>query len=199
MLLDFLAVWGQFTITPHIGNKHANRSVTIVVNMLSRAGIVAAFAVVMMAPSWAQAEDFIWKDGGVRVGRLKVPAGFKVENYNYREGIVTTLLYRDGSRVTLQSGGMYRLPLFQGAEYVLISSTDQDAKTVRLGRSANGKTCWREDNYRPKKATEKRISMRALFPPNVGYSNVSDVRRSDFDRALDSFVREMDRIPVTDR
>ena len=91
-------------LPPHIGNKHLSRSVTIVVNMLSRAGIVAAFAVVMMAPWWAQAEDFDWKYGGVRVGRLKVPAGFKVENYDYREGIVTTLLYQDGSRITLQSG-----------------------------------------------------------------------------------------------
>jgi hypothetical protein len=48
---------------------------------------------------------------------------------------------------------MYSLPLFHGAEYILISSTETDAKTVRVGRSANGDSCWREDSYRPKKTT----------------------------------------------
>jgi hypothetical protein len=30
----------------------------------------------------AQAEDFVWKYGAIRIGGLNVPAGFKVENYN---------------------------------------------------------------------------------------------------------------------
>jgi hypothetical protein len=119
---------------------------------------------------------------------LNVPAGFKVENYNYREGLVTTLAYQDGSRITLQSGGMYSLPLFHDAEYILISSTESDAKIVRVGRSANGDSCWREDNYRPKKAIDPRISLLALFPPNVGCSGVQTPRRSVFDRVLDPFI-----------
>jgi hypothetical protein len=139
------------------------------------------------------AADFVWNHGGVRIGRLNVPAGFKIEIYDYREGVVTTLRYEDGSCITLQSGGMFRLPLFQGKEYAVISSTDLDGKTVRTGRSASGELCWREDNYKPKKATGKHISILALFPPNVGYSNVPATRRSGFDHALDSFVREIDR------
>jgi hypothetical protein len=52
---------------------------------------------------------------------------------------------------------MYSLPLFQGAEYVLTSSTELDGKIVRFGRSANGETCWRNDaEYRPKKVSTKR-------------------------------------------
>ena len=140
----------------------------------------------------AQAEEFVWKYGAIRIGRLNVPAGFKVENYNYREGVVTTLAYQDGSRITFQSSGMYSLPLFHGAEYILISSSESDAKIVRVGRSANGYSCWREDNYRPKKAIGPRISLLALFPPNVGYSGVQTPRRSVFDRALDSFIPEID-------
>ena len=119
---------------------------------------------------------------------MNVPAGFKVENYNYREGLVTTLAYQDGSRITLQSGGMYSLPLYHDAEYILISSTESDAKIVRVGRSANGDSCWREDNYRPKKAIDPRISLLALFPPNVGCSGVQTPRRSVFDRVLDPFI-----------
>jgi len=156
----------------------------------ARVGSAFAFLVLSRV---AQAEDLVWKYGAIRMGHLNVPAGFKVENYNYREGIVTTLVYQDGSRITLQSGGMYSLPLFQGAEYILISSTELDGKTVRVGRSANGETWWREDEYSPKKANTKRISLLALFPPNVGYSGVPTMRRSVFDRALDSFIREIDR------
>jgi hypothetical protein len=133
---------------------------------------------------------------GIRIGRLAVPAGFKVENYDYREGIVTRLVYQDGSRITLQSGGMYGMPLFKGAEYILICTEELPAKTVRVGRAANGTTCWREDNYRPKTANGKRISLLALFPPNVGYSRVPPVHRSDFDGALDLFIREIDGRPA---
>ena len=147
-----------------------------------RVGSAFVFFVLLRA---ACPEDFVWKTGGIRIGSLNVPVGFKVENYDYREGVVTTLVYQDGSRIMLQSGGMYSLPLFQGAEYILISSTESAEKTVRVGRCANGDSCWREDNYRPKKAIGPRISLLALFPPNVGYSRVPKAQPSVFDRALD--------------
>lgn len=177
-------------VSRRVGNNLANRSVRTIVKIgLCVRAIVAALALEHVAFG----ADFVWKHGTIRIGQLNVPAGFKVENYDYREGIITTLLYEDGSRVTLQSGGMFRLPLFQGDGYSLISSTDLGGKTVRIGRSANGESCWREDNYKPKKVTGKRISLLGLFPPNVGYSMVPAARRSEFDHALDSFVREIDR------
>jgi len=162
----------------------------MIVQMRSYVRVLAAIVVLTEA---IHAADFVWKHGTIRIGRLNVPAGFKVETYDYREGIVTTLQYEDGSHITLQSGGMFRLPLFQGEEYPLISSTDLAAKIVRIGRSASGESCWREDNYKVKKAGGTHISLLALFPPNVGYSKVPVARRSEFDHALDSFVREIDR------
>ena len=170
----------------------------MIVNLVSVVQFGVAFAVLTLTQA-THAEDFVWQHGGTRIGRLAVPAGFKVENYDYREGIVTTLVYQDGSRITLQSGGMYGLPLFKGAEYTLISTEELPAKTVRVGRAANGTTCWRDDHYRPKTANGERISLLALFPPNVGYSRVPHVRRSDFDRALDSFIREIDGRPAPGR
>lgn len=145
----------------------------------------------------ASADEFLWKVHGNPIGRLDVPPGFKAETYDYREGVVTTLRYEDGASITLQSGGMFRIPLFQGSRYVLVSSTDLDTKTVRSGRSAKGNLYWREDNYIPKKISGPRISPLALVPPNLGYSEVSALRRSEFDHALDSFVREIDRIQAT--
>jgi hypothetical protein len=55
----------------------------------------------------AHGEDFMRQHRSIHIGRLNVPAAFKVENYDYREGIVTTLVNEDGSRITLQSAGIY--------------------------------------------------------------------------------------------
>jgi hypothetical protein len=99
--------------------------------------------------------DFAWEYGGIRIGRLNLPAGFKVENYNYREGIVTTLLYEDGSRITLQSGGMYGLPLFKGAEYVLTSTAELGEKNVRAGQSAKWRHVLERGSLQTKESTGK--------------------------------------------
>lgn len=165
----------------------------MIVKMRLCVRVLAAIALASMIHVTAAA-DFVWKRGGVHIGRLHVPKGFKIELYDDQEGVVTTLRYEDGSCITLQSGGTFRLPLFQGEEYVLIASADLEGKTVRIGRLTNGEFCWREDNYKPKQVmTRKHFSTLALFPPNVGYSNVPAARRSEFDRALDSFVWEIRR------
>ena len=52
---------------------------------------LAAFALTQTA----HGQVFVWKAGVIRIGTLNVPTGFKVENYDYREGIVTTLLYEN--------------------------------------------------------------------------------------------------------
>jgi len=161
-------------------------------NVQIRSCVQIAAAIVALTQV-THAAEFLWQHGAIRLGRLSVPAGFKVENYDYREGVVTTLRYKDGSRITLQSGDMYRLPLFRGDDYPLISSSDLDSKTVRTRRWANGQWCWREDNYKRQKTTGKQTSIYEVFPPNVGYSKVPVARRSEFDHALDSFVRESDK------
>jgi hypothetical protein len=138
----------------------------------------------------ARGEQFVWKCRGYLIGRLNVPGGFAVEVYDYREGVVTTLHYADGSFVVLQAGGMYRIPLFQDPEHKLLSSTEQETKTTRAGKFVNSELCWREDNFKPRKHKSKVPSILILFPPNIGYGKVPLARRAEFDRALDSFVRE---------
>lgn len=119
-------------------------------------GLHALLLVTMAATLFAEepqgsAQTFIWKHGSQIIGRLSVPPGAAVEVYDYREGFVTTLRYRDGASIVLQVGGMYRVPLFQEPDYKLVSSTESDTKTMRIGRSGGGELRWREDNYKPKK------------------------------------------------
>jgi hypothetical protein len=145
------------------------------------------------------AEDFVWQYRGHVIGRLSVPPGFTTKTSDYVEGIVTTLHYGDGAFIDLQSGGMFVLPMFQGPEYRLLTSTDQPDKTIRVGRSEKSALCWREDNFKQEKLRGKTVSLRDLFPPNVGYAKVPPSRRSEFDRALDSFVREVENAPSRGR
>ena len=93
---------------------------------------------------------------------------------------------------------MYRVPLFQGPEYKLLSTTESDTKTVRIGRSGS-ELHWREDNYRPKKVTDTRFSHLAVWAPNIGYSKARAERQVEFDNALNSFIREVDRVRTVQR
>jgi hypothetical protein len=119
-------------------------------------------------------ETFVWSHGTQVIGRLSVPAKFRVEVYDYREGLVTTLHYQNGAYIILQAGGMYRLPLFQEPEYKLSFSTEKSLKTARVGLLANTGLRWREDN--------------------VGYAKVSPDQQAEFDKAIDSFVREVNTV-----
>jgi hypothetical protein len=64
---------------------------------------------------------------------------------------------------------------------------------VRVGLIANTGLHWREDNYRPTRVEGKRNSSLAVWPPNIGYAKVSPEQQVEFDEAIDSFVREVDR------
>ena len=143
----------------------------------------------------AVAEPFVWRYGSRIIGRLSVPAGFAAETYDYREGIVTTLRYTGGALIILQVGGMYRLPLFQGPDYKLASSTEMPGKRIRVGYMEGGTLCWREDNRKPEKGSAKTVGVVSGFLPNIGYASVPQARRAEFDRALDSFVPEVERAP----
>lgn len=151
--------------------------------------IIAVFVALSLSQAAPPAE-FVWKYGRQFIGRLSVPAGFAVETYNYREGIVP-----DGAFIILQAGGLYRIPLFQEADHILLSSKELDAKTIRNGRFANAEIYWREDNYKPRRISGTPVSIVTLFPPNLGYAKVPPARRAQFDLALDSFTREIERIP----
>jgi hypothetical protein len=152
-----------------------------------------AFALALFAEGPQKpTETFVWKRGNRIIGRLSVPKGTHAKVYDYLEGIVTTLQYQDGAYIKLQAGLMYRVPLFPEPEYKLVSSTEGDTKITRVGRCGNEKLNWREDNYKPKKSNNGRTPWIALWPPNIGYANVSSDRKPEFDNALDSFIREAD-------
>jgi len=155
--------------------------------------IVASMALVVLLGS--QGPEFIWTHGGQTIGRLKAPQGYSSETYNYREGIVTKLRYADGSYIILQCGLMYRVPLFQDQENRLISSIDLAKKTIRIGKYVTSRLRWREDDYKPRKPVGEGVSLLTPIAPNIGYANVRPEKRDEFDKALDSFVREVEHQP----
>jgi hypothetical protein len=52
----------------------------MIVDPVPSVSVAAAFAVLILTQA-AHAEEFVWQCGGIRIGRLNVSAGFKVENY----------------------------------------------------------------------------------------------------------------------
>jgi hypothetical protein len=153
---------------------------------------LAALAALIVVQA-ASTKEFVWRIGPTVIGRLKVPTGFRVELHSYGEGILTTLRYPDGAYIVLQCGGMFRIPMFQNAERALKSSTELESKTIRLGRFADSELLWREDNYQPGEVSGERAGILALYPPNVAYDKVPPARRAEFDGALDSFEREVEK------
>ncbi len=131
---------------------------------------------------------FSWRWGTTALGEIDVPAGFTPDTWNYREGILTTLKYRDGSSIVLQKGFMYRIPMFQDPEYVLDSSETDATKTVRKGHY-NGKTkVWGEVDYQsPLKTPHSDKSILGAVGPNLGYEHVPRRLAKEFAGALQSF------------
>jgi len=80
-----------------------------------------------------------WNDLGVV--RLQVPSGFKIESHNYKEGILTTLSYADGSRLLLDPGGMYPIShLFHDPAYESVPSVNLGPRVTRWVQSP-ARTC----------------------------------------------------------
>jgi len=132
-------------------------------------------------------ETFVWRYGTNEFGSLAVPSDFTADTENYREGIVTRLHYRDGSCIVLQSGFLYRIPMFQDPEHILDSSKKLIAKTVRRGHYDHKTEVWGEDDYAPRKPTHQG-SLLETISPNLGFEHVPRGRGREFARALESFV-----------
>jgi hypothetical protein len=137
-----------------------------------------------------QTEKFVWRYGVHSLGALEVPTGFTAETENYREGIVTRLRYKDGSCLVLQRGFMYRIPMFQDREHIQDSSQKMSTKTVRRGHYAGRAEVWAEVDYAARKPVHPGASVLELVSPNIGYEHVPHGRRTDFAKALESFVLE---------
>lgn len=133
-----------------------------------------------------QTELFVWRYNGSILGFLDVPRGFTSDTDNYREGIVTTLHYPDGSSIILQRGFMYRIPLFQDEKDVLDSSAVKSGTTVRRGHYKGKRECWGEIDYKPPVKTVEKAFL-GIIGPNLGYAHVPRKRADEFFRALESF------------
>ena len=121
-----------------------------------------------------------------RGGTLIVPTDFQESTRDYREGIVITLSYSDGSAIALQQGGMMQEPTFDVDE--VIKQSDGPNRVSRSGADSKSGTFWRLDSYKRRPPSKKAsITWLELFPPNIGYSHVSKRRKAEFDKALDSF------------
>jgi hypothetical protein len=129
---------------------------------------------------------FTWSWGTSVLGELEVPSGFTADTWNYKEGILTTLKYRDGSSIVLQKGFMYRIPMFQDSEYILDTSEKESDKTVRRGHYKGKAEVWGEVDYRsPMKAPDP--SILGAVGPNLGYEHVPRKLEREFASALLSF------------
>jgi hypothetical protein len=131
-------------------------------------------------------ETFTWRYGSSVLGEIDVPAGFSADTWNYREGIVTTLKYADGSSIVLQKGFMYRIPMFQDAEDVLDSTEQQTARTMRRGHYKGKTNRWGEVDYKSPVKTSQPGFLGAVGP-NLGYANVPRKKAKEFADALESF------------
>lgn len=119
---------------------------------------------------------FRW--GGV--GSIEVPKRFKQDYYNYREGHIYTLKYKDKSFIQLHWGGMMRLPLLQETEGFIIEKTQNfDDKIVRCGKRKDKKLYWCEVNFKRKQDM--------VFPPNIAFVDVKKEKLELFMEALKSF------------
>lgn len=97
-------------------------------------------------------------------------------NY-YGEGIFTTIIYKDSAEIFLHFGGDTRLPIIGNiieANYYV----KNDSVTRRKGISEDRKTFWREDDY-------------DKYLIHIGYSNVPPRHLKAFEKAIDSFKRNV--------
>jgi hypothetical protein len=129
----------------------------------------------------APATAFRW-----RAGTLNVPSGFREAVRDYKEGTVTTLSYADESRIILQQGGMMRIPLLQD-KHPVRQESETSEKLTRAGVNPQAGTFWREDDFKRKPPAGHVATWLDLFPPNIAYDHVPQVRKREFDDALDSF------------
>lgn len=114
------------------------------------------------------------------IGSIEVPKGFKQDYYNYREGHIYTLKYKDKSFIQLHWGGMMKLPLLQVEEGFIVEKTENfEDKTLRCGKRKNKELYWCEVNYKRQKDM--------FFPANLTFGDVKEEKLDLFKNVLKSF------------
>ncbi len=119
---------------------------------------------------------YTWSSSnGDSVATINLPPGFEVSsNWEYGEGIVTTLSWTDSSEVILQMGGNLHLPLLDSRDLLIQDSTQSRLGTSKRGKHVGRNLYWREDSI-----------YSSWY--NVAYDAIPANRVSIFDRAFSTF------------
>lgn len=151
--------------------------------------LIIALAPLMMYGQKNQEQDllvtFTWKWHTTIFTTLQVPAGYKEETENYKEGIITYLRYADGSYIILHRGGMMSLPLLKEPKYGVSKIEELDDRISRQGKMQNTDLFWREDKL---KRSDGKGNGLQLLSPNIAFSNVPKNRVELFNQSLNSYL-----------
>ena len=118
---------------------------------------------------------YTWAVAGDTIARIEVPKGFKENNWEYGEGIVTNLTYADSSYIVLHFGFNMSLPFLKSPEHLIYNEEKKSDRTIRYGRIQHTKLCWREENLYP-------------IPINIAFSRVPANKLKTFERSLASII-----------
>ncbi len=117
---------------------------------------------------------FTWLCGKDTLGVINIPPNFKINNWQYGEGLVTTLTYKDSSRIILHFGGTIHLPLLDTPFYKVINIKRHKDKTIRKGIVDDSNLFWCEYNFKDL--------------VNIAYAEVPNSKIKLFNSALSSFI-----------
>jgi hypothetical protein len=116
---------------------------------------------------------FYWTFAGDTLASINVPPGYQKTDWEYGEGIATTLKYPDSSFIVLHYGFTMSLPLLKSPHHLVYAETRSHDRTIRFGRVQNTRLRWREESL-------------SDLPINIGFSGVPSAQLKTFDRALKS-------------
>ena len=128
--------------------------------------------------------DYDWKYGEkILLKDIKIPAEFKEETRNYREGIISYLNYQDDSLIIIHRGGMMNLPFFVERDGYKTETKEEFAdRTFRCGR--NKKLYWCEVNFKRTAETMKA----GPFPSNFAFDKIKKKNLELFKESLNTLV-----------
>lgn len=115
-----------------------------------------------------------WVFDGDTLASIKIPSGFKENQWKYGEGIVTTLAYPDSSFFAFQYGVDIRLPLFKSPDHLTRTTKETSRMTIRSGSLNHSRLLWCEKTFKK-------------IPMSIGFSRVSPASFKIFNESLSTF------------
>lgn len=130
---------------------------------------------------WIGTNGEIPNMGGGKSYWLYVLPDYKIKNWFYGEGIVTTLFYEDSSSIILHSGFTMSMPLLRLPEHILKDERKDSHKISRIGNTVDN-LLWREDHR-----------LDVVPPINICYTGVISEKKNFYDEALNRIFIEKNK------